>query len=188
MRPLGHNPHHILRHHLRRQPTSPRPRDRTHDDPAPGLHKLRARVEEIRRVRDMLDDLEQGQDIILLVGAARPRQALDRRIQVGQLAVQGRVAAGVGLRNGEHLGRRVDGGHARGAGEPGGALGEDPAAAADVEKAEVGTRRRGLRGVTAADEVVAEGVHEVEEARGAMGIPPRGGEGVEVRDFDGIDG
>lgn len=39
-----------------------------------------------------------------------------------------------------------------------------------------------------ADEVVSEGVHEVQEAGGTVWVPPCGGEGVEVGDFDGRDG
>lgn len=45
-----------------------------------------------------------------------------------------------------------------------------------------------MRGVAARDEGVAEGVHEVEEARGAVGVPPCGGEGVEVSYFGRVDG
>lgn len=70
------------------------------------------------------------------------------------------------------------------------ALGEYATAAADVEVFELpgGGQRVGLRGVAGADEVVAERVHEMEEAGGAMGVPPGGREGVEVLYFLGVDG
>ena len=35
---------------------------------------------------------------------------------------------------------------------------------------------------------MAEGIHEVQEARGAVGVPPAGGQGVEVGYFGWIDG
>ena len=45
-----------------------------------------------------------------------------------------------------------------------------------------------LGGVAGADEVVSKGVHEVQEAGGAVWVPPCGGEGIEVGDFGGGDG
>ncbi|KAG7131630.1 3 like protein [Verticillium longisporum] len=78
-----------------------------------------------------------------------------------------------------------------GTGSAGGRLGEDAAAAADVEIAGHGGRRRGRRvgnrGLAGADKVVSQRVHKVQEAGGAVGIPPRGSEAVEVGDFLGID-
>lgn len=73
-------------------------------------------------------------------------------------------------------------------------LSEDAAAAADVEVAEgVGggggrgrcglTRRWQGLGQARGDEFVAEGVHEMEDARGAHGIPPAAGESREMREF-----
>lgn len=45
-----------------------------------------------------------------------------------------------------------------------------------------------MAGVTVTDKVVAEGVHQVKDARGSVRIPPGGGKRVEVGDFGGVDG
>jgi hypothetical protein len=45
------------------------------------------------------------------------------------------------------------------------------------------TRRGQGLGQAGGDEFVAEGVHEMEDARGADGIPPAAGEGGEMREF-----
>jgi hypothetical protein len=81
--------------------------------------------------------------------------------------------------------RRRGGGDCAGEG-----LSEDAAAAADIEVAEGvsggwGGRTRSGQGLGQAggDEVVAEGVHEMKDARGADGIPPAAGEGGEMREF-----
>ena len=70
-------------------------------------------------------------------------------------------------------------------------FGEDATAAADVEIAEVvdwgggfgcaGAWRWEAVEQTGCDEVVAEGVHEMQDPAGAHGIPPAAGEGGEVR-------
>lgn len=80
-----------------------------------------------------------------------------------QLADERRVAARMRPRDGKHGGRRVDGGDAGGGGETRGRLGEDTATAADVEVAQGGRRRR-LRCEAALDEVMPDGVHQVQEA------------------------
>lgn len=36
------------------------------------------------------------------------------------------------------------------------------------------------------DEIMAEGIHEMQQPRGTMGIPPCRGEGVEMGDFDWV--
>lgn len=70
------------------------------------------------------------------------------------------------LGDGEHGGCRVDGGDASSTRQAGGAFSENAPAAADVEVGEVaGGGSLGLGSVACANEVVAEGVHEVEEAR-----------------------
>jgi hypothetical protein len=87
----------------------------------------------------------------------------------------------VGSGYGQHFGGRVDGSDAPGRRQPCGALGKDAAATADIEKGKIGRRGSiGLGAVTGADKVVTERVHEMEEPRGAMRIPPVRGEGVEV--------
>lgn len=45
-----------------------------------------------------------------------------------------------------------------------------------------------MDGFALCDEVVAERVHEVKNARGAVGLPPFGGEDIEVSDFIWRDG
>ncbi|CRK14904.1 hypothetical protein BN1708_011308 [Verticillium longisporum] len=103
----------------------------------------------------------------------------------------GRVAAGMGAGDGEDFGRRVNGRDRSCCGQAGGRLGEDAAAAADVEIAGRGGRRRGRRvgsrSLAGADKVVSQRVHKVQEAGGAVGIPPRGSETVEVGDFLSVD-
>lgn len=78
----------------------------------------------------------------------------------------------MGLGDLQHAGSRVDGCHAQGVGEACGGLCEYAATAADVEVAQF--LACGLGGCEAAglDEVVAEGVHEVEESGGAVRVPP----------------
>ena len=76
----------------------------------------------------------------------------------------------------------VSGSEARGRG------GEDAAAAADVEVGEVWMRGWCCWWEACVDEVLAERVHEVEEAGGAVRVPPRGGEACEVCCFCGGDG
>lgn len=44
-----------------------------------------------------------------------------------------------------------------------------------------------MRALTGAYEVVTERVHEMKKTRGAVGVPPVGGEGIEVGDFIGVD-
>lgn len=70
------------------------------------------------------------------------------------------------LGDGEDGGCWVDGGDASSTRQAGGTFGENASSAADVEVGEVaGGGSVGLGAVACADEVVAEGVHEVEEAR-----------------------
>ena len=69
---------------------------------------------------------------------------------------------------GEDLWARIDGSDGEGIREAGGGLGEDAAAAADVEVAQPPPGRRwvvgGDGGAAGPDEVVAQRVHEVQDA------------------------
>lgn len=78
------------------------------------------------------------------------------------------ILACVLLGYGEDGGAGIESGDVGGVGEAGGAFGEDAATTADVEVAGRGS----WRGDAAGEELVAEGVHEVEEARGTVWIPP----------------
>lgn len=91
------------------------------------------------------------------------------------------------LGHGEDFRCRVDAEHAGGVWLARGALGEDAAAAADVEVAEARGRWGELRGKAALDEGVAHLVHEMEQAGWAVRIPPARGESVEVRYFGRVD-
>lgn len=86
----------------------------------------------------MLKDLEQRDDVVALAVGGGDGQLLDRGQLVRQLAGQARVLASVGFCDGEDRGRGVDGRDVLGRGQAGGALGEDAAAAANVEVRDAG--------------------------------------------------
>lgn len=94
----------------------------------------------------------------------------------------------MGLRGGDEGGGRVDAEDGAGLGESGGGFGEDAGTGADVEDGERGWGRVRRRGEEGREEFVPERVHEVQEAGGALGVPPGGGEAGEVGDFGGGDG
>ena len=190
MRAARHHAQHVLRDQLGRRPARPGARDGAQHEPAAGPHEARAGLEERRRVAHVLHHLPQRQHVVpLSVGRGRG-EALDTGLHVLELtrAVQRRVLRGVPLRDAEHLGRGVDGRDVRGVREARGALGEDAAAAAHVEVSELLGRRLGVRGEAGGDEVMAERVHEVEQARRPVRIPPCRRELLEVRDLGGVDG
>jgi len=140
----------------------------------------------------VLEDFEEGQDVCFFVVRGGDGEVFDGCVEVGEFwGLEGWVGTLVGLGDGEDGGGRVDGCYAVGVREAGGGFGEDAAAAADVEVSEFvvwGWAWGGDRGETGGDEGVAEGVHEMEEAGGAVGVPPGGGEAGEVGDFGGGDG
>lgn len=136
----------------------------------------------------MLNHLEQRQDIYLFLWLLRQRKAFNGRIQIRQFLRQCGILPRVRLCHREDLGRGINGRDGCCRLQARGRLGEDAAAAADVEVAERWGRWGGLRGVAGVDEVVAQRVHEMEEAGGAVRIPPRRGESIEVRDLGWGDG
>ena len=153
---------------------------------------------------DVFEDFEYGEDVVFLGVGGGEGEVFDRAVEVFQPVGLGeeRVGAGVGFRDRDDGGGGVDGCDVTGVGEAGGGGGEDAAAAADVEIAVFllvllwpggGGGEEGWGGVcfslaARGDEVVAEGVHQVEEAGRAVGIPPGGSEAGEVRDLGGGDG
>lgn len=141
----------------------------------------------------MLEHLEHADHVELGTVVCGDRKRFDGARDVGELsgaAAERRVLGRMCACDFEYLGRGVDGGDGSGGWEARGGLGEDAATATNVEVAEfLGRGRRvGLTGVAGLKEVVAEGVHQVEDAGGSMGVPPGGSEGVEVGDFRGVDG
>lgn len=90
------------------------------------------------------------------------------------------------LGNAQYLGTGIDGRDGRHVGQSGSGFCKNTTAAANVEQMQVFRGR--VRGEAGAEEGVADRVHEMEYARGPMGVPPRRGEGIEVGDFGGIDG
>lgn len=194
MRPRRHDAQNVLGNQIRREPAHPRPRNRAHDEPPARLDKRPHLVEKRARVVNVLDDFEQ-RDHVVALSLGRDLELLYGRLLVGELLGQRRVLARMCFRNAQDGRRGVNGRDVLGRGQPGRALGKDAAAAANVEvrdgavgAAVVEPRRRvgGLE--TAADEVVAQGVHQVQQARGPVRIPPLGGQGIEVRDLVGVDG
>ncbi len=123
--------------------------------------------EEGGRGIDVLEDFEEGDYVH---GWKGDGEGFDGGVEVGEFSrgrrEEGGVGTGVRLCCMDAGGGGVDGRDGRCAGEEGGGGAEDASAAADVEVAEgVGRWWGGGGGREAgADEVVAEGVHEVEEA------------------------
>lgn len=189
VRPLGHNPQHILGHEIGREPTRPRARNGAHNQPPTGLDKVAAPVQKISGLVDVLNHFKQADNVVLGFVTARQRQRLNGAADVLQFWGQRWVARGVGPGDLEDFWCGVNGRDGGRGGQAGGGLGENAAAAANVEVAEfaVGWERGGLRGVAGADKVVAERVHEMQDARGAVGVPPLGGQGIEVGNLGGVD-
>jgi hypothetical protein len=187
VRPLGHDAQHVLGHDIRDQPARPRPRDGAHDEPAAGLHVRQDVVEEGAGRIDVLQDLEERHDVKGLGGRRGQRQRFNRRIEVRQPARcrERRVAPLVALGDPKHPGRRVDGRDRRCVRQARCRLGEDAAATANVEVPQL-LRGGGLR-ATPRDEGVTQRVHEVQQPRGAVGVPPARGQCIEVRDLGGVD-
>lgn len=177
----------VLGHEVGRKPARPRTCDGAHDEPTAGLDERVDLSQERGRLVDVLEDLKDGDDVVALAGAG-DRHLLDRALAVGQLSAEGGVLPGVCFGDGEDGGRGVDGGDAPRGRQPGGALCKDAPAAADVEVGETLGPRVELGGEARVDEVVAEGVHEVEDAGGTVRIPPLSSEGIEVGYLFGVDG
>lgn len=166
-------------------------RDGGADEPAARGQVGDAGGEEGGGMGDVLEDFEEGEHVrsssfpglLLLLLLAEVFDAGVEIVEFGRR--KGGVGALVGFCHREDGGGRIDGGDGEGGGETGGGFGEDSAAAADVEVGSFvvvvgagwGPSAGGEAGV---DEGVAEGVHQVEEAGGAMGVPPGGGEEGEV--------
>lgn len=186
---LGDHAQDVLGHKVGGEPAHPSASNGAHDEPAAGPHKGPHLLQEGTRVVNVLDDFEDGDDIVSGAWLLGHLEVLYRAVAVGQLGCEGRILARVGAGDGKHLRRGVDGGDGARRGQAGGALGEDAAAAANVEVGEeVGGGAGGANGaLTGSDEVVAKRVHEMEEARGAVCVPPVGGEVVEVGDFIWVD-
>jgi hypothetical protein len=136
---------------------------------------LQDRAQEGRGLLDVLDDFEEGDDIEAFFWRFGKRQGFDGDVVVGEAAgleEQG-IGALVAFRDGDDFGGRVDGGHGVGCCETSGGFCEDAAAAADVEVFSLVAWRERRRGAEAfVDEGMAVLVHEVEEAAGALRVPP----------------
>lgn len=160
VRAARHYPHDLLGSHNRRRPRRPRPVHGAQDQPAAGLDVLEAVAQEGRGRRHVLHDLEAGDDVDaadgvvvgggrrgVLVARQRQRQrhgqVLDGRVEVGEAArrEQQRVGPLMLLCDGEDGRGGVDGGHGARGRQAGGRLGEDAAAAADVQVVQVLARR-----------------------------------------------
>jgi hypothetical protein len=139
---------------------------------------------------DVLDDFEEGYDVECVVWRRGLWEGFDRCIEIPQPPClhEQRISSFMSFSDLEDFGRRVDCGHGRGMWEARSAFGEDPAAAPDIEVPQFLRGRAGGGGAAGVDEGVAQRVHEVQESRGAVGVPPAGGERVEVRYFCGVDG
>lgn len=94
------------------------------------------------------------------------------------------------LRDLQNFGRGINRGYRVSLRQTSRRFGEDATAAADVEVAELGRRawRAWRRFSTARYEGVSERVHEMEETRGTVGVPPARGERIEVGYFCWVDG
>lgn len=131
---------------------------------------------------DMFEHLEQSQDVCLFVLSSGDGQVFDGRAEVRELrGPEGGVGALMGSCDVDDGRGWVDARHSAGVREARGGFGEDAAAAADVEVSQpTAIRRAGAGGEAGGDEGVAERVHQVEEAGGAVRVPPGGGEAGEV--------
>lgn len=130
----------------------------------------------------MFQHLEYGNHIVALA-LFGDFQLLDRTLFVGELGAQGRIPPRMGFRNGKNRWCGIDRSNAARGREAGGTLCEDAAAAANVEVGEALWSRFELGAEAGVDEVVTERVHEMEKARGTVGIPPLSGKSIEVGDF-----
>ena len=142
---------------------------------------------------DVFEDFEEGDYIYSFVVGGGDGELFDGGVEVVEFwRREGRVVALVFFCHGEDGRSRVDGGYGVGGGEAGGGLGEDAAAAADIEVFQpflVGVlAERDDGGEAGADEGVSVRVHEVQESRRTVGIPPGRGEAGEVRNLGGGDG
>ena len=150
----------------------------------PGLISVAAGGEVRRRIGHVLDDLHVEHHVEAL---ARRREALRRAVPVvdGEARLR-RVQRG----DGDVARRRVDAGDL--GAEPRHRLGEEPAAAADVEEPEAGEGPRRLRVATElgrdlVDDVVEPaGVQHVQRLELALRIPPLGGHRLELGDLGGV--
>lgn len=112
VRALRHDAQDVLGHEVGREPAHPGARNGAHDEPAAGLDERRDLVQEGGRVRDVLEHLEHGDDVVLVFWQ---RQRLDRSVDVVELPRQARVPARMALGYRQHFRRRVNGCDALGA-------------------------------------------------------------------------
>jgi len=142
-----------------------RARDRTTHQPAAGFEVLCGILKKSGRGRNVLDDLEEGNDVEgLSVAVFVFRYIFKSGIEVGELRwLDSRVAALVGLCNGYTSRCWVDGKDRRGARVAGAGGCKDAAAASDIKICPLLICRMVLR-EERLEEVEAERVHKMEES------------------------
>jgi hypothetical protein len=136
---------------------------------------LQDRAQERRRLLDVLDHFEEGDDVEAFFGRLGQGKRLNGDVMVCEAAglEKKRVGTLVALCDGDDFGRRVDGGDGVCCCQAGGRLCEDAPAAANVEVlALVAQRKRWPCAQASVDERVSVLVHKMEEPTGALRIPP----------------
>lgn len=173
----GNNAHDILGDELCSEPTRPSPADSTEDQPTARLDVRHAIRQERSRVRDVLDNLKDGQNIHTLLWCCWQGQVLNSSVDVVQSSwfTQQRIGFLVLLCDSQDFFRGIYCRHRLCIDESCCRLGEYATTAANVKVTALFLLFCDVSWVevlTALDEDMAQRVHLMEDAGGAFGVPP----------------